>query len=339
MGIMKLNSSQLASWIKTTGKNMRYFLVYGIDSDQVFNTHKDLIKLIHSNKCELLIRSFKFKDVKDDPALLNDELASVSLFEEEKIIVIEDCATTISKDIIAILEKCKTATKVIFLATDLKPNSTLRKTFETEDIFASIACYKEDPVQIQGYIRTLLTELGFTFEADVPAIIAEILPANRMLIKNEIEKLSLFKGDDGHISSTDVEQITCEMSELSLDELCMAVSSLNSKAIVKIVNKFAKEETNFMLIIRVLLKHFARILEIKAMTENGKSIEQAIASLRPPVFFKQKDNITKAAKILAVPKLKRLYRGLIKLELDCKSGIIDPDLLTSNFLVSLEQKQ
>ncbi len=333
---MKLNANIIDTWLRNIPKNLQFFLVYGPELGQIKLIADKLIKSFSSQETDLNVSSIPFNKLKDDLSLLTDEIASTSLFGGRKIIVLDDAPATLPKGMTDILKSPRGNAIVIFLSEELKPTSSLRKNFETLGNCISIACYKDDSTTMQKYIREYLTGKNAEFTADIPSLLAESLPANRLLVNSEIEKLLIYKeGDESPINSSDVVNVVTDGSEVSLDELCNSIALKDAKATQKCIQQLIQEDKNFVFVIRVLLKYFMRLYEIKASIEQGISVLDAVGRLRPPVFFKQKDNLIRTGKIVSNEHIKKVLDSLAKLELHCKNTIADPELLTFNTLTHL----
>jgi len=329
---MKINSAQLDNWLQKLSA-LRLVLVYGPEEGQIRLVTQKLYKhFLSDSDPDFNLVTFNYKQIKDDLSTLRDEMASVSLLGGNKVIVIEDCAATIAKELQELLKKPIGKAKVILVSDDLKPTSNLRKLFEGEEHCAAIACYKDDVRQMQKFISEYMTSNSMQYEVSVPQALANILPANRLLVTSELEKLNTYCNRE-KIKLEDVAASVADCKELLLDELCFAFLRPEGKAIPKLITTMIAEDTNFVLIIRVLLRYTLRMLEVKNAMRLGKNAETAVAALKPPVFFKQRDNLTQLARVVALEKLSLLLKKLLQLEMDCKSGKLDPQLLTFNFLV------
>jgi DNA polymerase-3 subunit delta len=329
---MKINSAYLES---SLGKlqGLRFILVYGQEEGQIRLVSQKLQKLfLKDGDIDFNLVCFNFKQVRDDIALLKNEMASVSLLGGDKVIVIEDCPATVAKDILETIKKPIGKAKIIMVSDDLKPTSNLRKLFEAEDSCAAIACYKDDPGQMTKFIGQYLSKLGVTYEPAVPSALANLLPANRLLVTNELEKLVTYCYQE-KITLDDAAKVIAGGKELLLDDLCFALFKQNKQAIIKLLSTVVAEETNFVLIIRTLLKYAMRLLEIKNHMNNGATAEKAVDSIKPPVFFRQKDNLIAVAKTISLEKVDWWVKKLLQLELECKSGKFNPQQIIYNFIV------
>lgn len=328
---MKLNSIQLEMWLKKNNvESFKIFVVYGQDEGGIDIATQSIIKAISAGS-EATINKFNFKDVKDDASMLAMELNSVSLFEDKNIVIVEECGQGFAKAVMEYLKEAKFSSYLILKGTDLKPASGIRKLGEDGANCVSVACYKDDPRQLEGFISTYLSAQGIKFEPDVPAMLANIMPSNKMIIQSELEKLITFNNKDGAITSEDVREVISDSKELALDDLCVAVALSNKARIVKSMDLAINNEISYVMILRVLQKYLNRILDVYSKVEGGLTVDMAIAKLSPPVFFKQKDNLIKVCKTLDKNKVLSMLSDVVYLELECKKRNIDQLVVISNY--------
>jgi DNA polymerase III subunit delta len=328
---MKINANLIENFLQKIPSGLKVFLLYGPDEGRIRITLDRLIK--HYKKAgDVAVERLDFKDVRNDIRILSDELNSISLFNDTKLVIVENCVATLNKDFINLIANLRNGSELILVAGDLKPTSNLRKTCETLDVCAVIACYKDDPYQMQQYIREYLSSQKFSFDKDVPYLISEILPSNRMLVAGELEKLITYAFDNASITKDDVIDVISESSEITLDELCVAFITKNRLLIQENIARATSDNTSFMLLIRVLQKYVVRLIEILNHKETGLSTEQAVSKLVPPVFFKQKDNVVRCADSISKSRAFNLLDSLLQLEISCKSSSFSPEILLYNYL-------
>lgn len=329
---MKLNANLIDTWLKNVPKGLKYYLIYGPEYGKAQHVSDKLIAFYKAQSGQTENIFYNFKQLKDSPSKLVAEVQSLSLFGDRKIIIIEDCPPSPGKELINFLKApCLNDTIIIFFAEELKPASSLRKTLEDLNSGIAIACYKDDTLQISKFINQYLSQNNIQYDPWVGMLLAENMPANQLLIINELEKLITYKADDGFITADDVIASIGDSSEIGFDDFCKAIVDRNSKIIQSNINKMIADDTNFVLIIRILLKFFLRIHEVKIKALNS-SVERAVSSLIPPVYFKQKDNLIHAATKLKDSEVIKFLKILHKIELECKTGKCDSHLLTFNAL-------
>lgn len=331
---MKLNANLIDNWLNKVPQGLNHFLIYGPEQGKAQAVCSKLINYFKKKFTELNLQRFNYKQLKDHPMLLIDEVMSLSLLGGQKIIIIDESAATLSKELLTFLKTPNKSNAIlIFLAEELKPTSNLRKSFEDGASSIAIACYKDDAAQMANFISQYLKRNNMEFAKEVAFLLAENLPANQLLVINELEKLITYKADDSDIGVEDVIACIGNASEIAYDDICRAVVDGNSKVIQASISKMQAEDINFVMIIRILLKFFLRVLEVKGKIKiSGDSVDRAISGLAPPVFFKQKDNLIHAVSKLDDRKVMQYIDELTNLELLCKKGKFDPQILTFNLL-------
>ena len=104
---------------------------------------------------------------------------------------------------------------------------------------------------------------------------------------------------------TDIEATIGDSSALAYDQLISMIMNGNSSmALSKLDRLLASGQTSAGLA-TLLGRHLSRLYKIRALIESGRSANDAVNSLRPPVHFKQKDSIAHQANRLDLPTLKK----------------------------------
>ncbi len=334
---MKLNGNQLETWIKNNKiSDLKLVLVYGPDAGGV-DVNASRVAKEFDLTGNSSITKFDFKDVKDDISTLVNELSSIPLFGDAKVIILENCPQSLPKAMVEFLSDAKFlndakfSAKLILKSHELRPTSNLRKLAENSKGALSIACYKDDIRQVEMFVRAFLQGRGARFEAQAVSVLAQILPPNKLLLTSELEKLIIYKHGE-LITLKDVEDVISDSQEVALDDLCVSVALGQKLQTNKLIERAMNTDTSFMLILRVLQRYFNRVLEVLAYMEAGLKVDVAVGKLAPPVFFKQKDNLIRVCKVETKQKVLKLISDLVKLEFDCKRLPLDQYMLIANYL-------
>jgi DNA polymerase-3 subunit delta len=330
---MKLLSGNITALLQA--KDLpRFILLYGPEEPEINITmRKIILRLEKQSAEELETVNLNFSSIKENPILLRDELASLSLLASNRLIIITSTAPTIGKDVIEIIKTAKGTAFTIFLAGDIAKNSSTRLFFEESKEAMAIACYKPDPLRVKKIIREVLVKAQFKFNPELVESLSEILPANELIIQNEVEKLILYQNNNKEITIEDIIEVFPDAGEFSLDAFCTAIIKKNISELQKHLSSIQRGDISYMLIVRVLANFFKKVLSVKHDIESGKTLDHAISSLKPPVFFKQRDNVMLAAKTLQLEEIKAFIKKIMKIELDCKSGLLSPELILAQNLI------
>jgi DNA polymerase-3 subunit delta len=313
----------------------KFVLIYGPEEAEINTSLKKILDLVRKqSNDEIEVVNLEFSTIKDNPIALRDEAASQSLFGNKRVIVVTNTGAAIGKDLMQSVKDAKYDTNVIFLAGDLAKSSSTRKFFEETPTLTAIACYKPDLIRIKKVIKDYFDKKHFKYQQEVIDVLASSMPANELIILNELEKLSLYMGEETHLSYDIVKNVVSDTSDISLDDLCNAIAKKDAQLLNKQINMVEQNDINFMLVIRVVANFLVKVMKVKLGMESGKSVDQSVAALMPPVYFKQKDNMLLAGRNLSLSEVRKIFDRVIELEVECKKGVLSPELALSNGLES-----
>jgi DNA polymerase-3 subunit delta len=273
-----------------------YFLLYGPDQGQS-SIYADSLRKKHQNPSNPFSYSrFTYKEICESPVALADSLVAQDFFGGTKIIQIDDVTPAFPQAIKDILQKTPPAEVIlIFIAEELPTSSPLRKWFEESAHAASIPSYTEESFSLERNIEQQVRQEGKTITAEACRRAAQLLAKDRLLVRAEIEKLCLYAKNAVNIDEKQVQECLLDSEEVAMEKCCEAVFSCNPIQTHRYIQKLIEENIALPMFCRAVAKHAMRLLEIKLATERGVSLEQAVSSLRPPIFFKQIPSIKQQA--------------------------------------------
>jgi DNA polymerase-3 subunit delta len=82
--------------------------------------------------------------------------------------------------------------------------------------------------------------------------------------------------------------------------------------------------------LRTLLRRMHQLRDARAMIDGGMSAADAVAKLRPPVFWKERDAVVAQARLWTGKKLSAAYEVLWAAELCCKTQGAPQHLLAAD---------
>lgn len=331
---MKVPPATSDSFVAKPNPAIHAALIYGPDSGLVAlrakNLHRALIDYPNDPFRNIEI---DYKKIKKDPSTLRDELNTRSLIGGRRFIKIIHVDASLPKPLIEILQSYTGDTFSLWIAEELPPSSSLRKTFENEKNLAAIACYNDDSTTLRQVTGQYLKEHAFTISNTATDLLSHRFSGDRLMVLSELDKLMTYKWLDRKIETKDVEECTVNHAELSLDILCFAVASGNPAAIEHAFAQALEEGTPAISMIRTLLQYFMKLHLVRSKMDAGESEQGAIASLRPPLFFKSVPLFKQHLYLWSEKKLSAHLAALNELEHQCKSKPLSPELLLSNFLI------
>ena len=107
----------------------------------------------------------------------------------------------------------------------------------------------------------------------------------------------------------------------------------NTKKTVTILNENNYSEEDHIIIVRTLLGKLKRLIKIYELVDKKNNIEQAIASFKPPVFWKDKPIITQQIRAWDKNELTNLIYETNNIELLIKKNSNMGKNILSDFII------
>ena len=313
--------------IINSGKNIsKCWLIFGADEGEVRIFTQKIIDQVRSDVYEI-------ERVNTDVNIYQLFLER-SLFQSSKIVVVEDISDSSTKAIEESMQSMGKNDYLIICGGELKKNSKLRTLFENHESAVAINCYKLDHYAIAGLIEKELRANGIRFDKDMPYMMTNLISSDSKVIRNELEKIILFLSDslDKKLTSEILTDILSVNSEVSLDKLFISIVLNKQKEFIEEFKKTS--QLNDIFIIRAYQNFLIRIISVqKQLWKIG--IENAMNSLKPPLFGKQRTDFIDAVQKSDVKNNIKLLNEAIQIECDFKILASTDTLLFQNILEQL----
>jgi DNA polymerase-3 subunit delta len=325
---MKVSAGKAASFIASPPKGVRAILLYGPDSGLVRERAGALTKtIVDDPKDPFRIAEIAANELRDDPARLSDEAAAISFTGGKRVVRVRDATDTISGPL--------TDALVIVEAGNLTPRSKLRKAFETTECAAAIPCYADEGKALRDVISETLGDSNTRVSPDAMAFLLENLGSDRMVSRSELEKLRLYMGEGNEVTLDDAIACIGDSASMALDDIAFASASGNIDRLTHLMDRAHREGLAAISILRAVARHYQRLHLASGSVDEGKSIDMAIKSLRPPVFFKQADSFRAQVRLWPTKRLGDALMSLSEAEVQCKTTGMPVDSLCDQTLLRL----
>ena len=107
----------------------------------------------------------------------------------------------------------------------------------------------------------------------------------------------------------------------------------NTKNIVRILNENNYSNEDCILIVRTILNKSKRLLNLIEKFKKVKNIEEVISNTKPPIFWKDKENVKKQINTWDLDDLKNKIYRINELETFIKNNSINSLHVVSDFIV------
>lgn len=294
--MVDVKAAQSASFIAKLPQDMRAVLLYGTDDGLIAERAATLAKaLAEDPRAPGEIIRLSEADLAEDADRLAVELRTVSMFSGRKIVRLS-LDGRYQPEVLADLLAGPVAGFLILEAGNLKPDSKLRSLVAAAPNAAAIACYADDERSLAGLIDQVLGTAGMRITTDAREHLMGLLGADRVLSRNEVEKLVLYCSGAREITIEDVEAVVADAGELTIDRVIEAAASGDAAvALVELDRSLASGEATQTALLAVQ-RYLLRLHAVVAQMAGGKPFDAATRTLRPPLHFKQRDVLAAQAR-------------------------------------------
>ena len=310
--------------------SQRFFLFYG----ENLGLKKYFKQKVRKNfkKCEIL--NYSQDEIIKMKKNFESEFSNLSLFEKNKIFLINDANDKLL-EIIERLTLISSNNRVYIFSDVLDKKSKLRNYFEKSKEHGITACYPDNETTIRRIITNELR--GFEgLNAININIICDNCNNDRDKLLNEIEKIKtyFFKKK---IETQKLEDLLNLKSVDDFNSLKDQVLIGNKKLINKLLSETYLDNEKHIYYISLINQRLKKLLELrKKMDETKVNATTAIEQLRPPVFWKDKQNFLIQSNKLDSNKINQIFKKTYNLEVKMKNNsIVNKTIIFKKLLLDI----
>ena len=310
------------------------FLFYGVNE----GAKKELINKIINNLNYKNVQKLNEKEILENENNFIENFLTKSLFENNKLIVISNVSDKILRLIKETSEINDNQTKIILDSGLLEKKSKLRNFFEKEKKSICIALYKDDEKTLLILAQKYLMNDKIVISRQNLNLIINKCNGDRGILNNELEKIKMFGVKNKKIETEDILRLVNLIENHSIDELSNNFLAKNKKKVMHILNdnNYTREDC-IPLLKNLLFKTKKLFILVKNFNEN-KNLDFTINSSKPPIFWKDKEIVSKQIIGWSQTEIKELIYIIFKTELEIKRNYDNAIYIIRNFLLKSYSK-
>ena len=309
-----------------------FFLLYGKND----GLQKEIIEKNFTKNFKGEINRYEENDVLKNNENIIEEILNESLFSSEKILIISRATDKIVKVIEDLLEKKINNIKIIIKSGVLEKRSKLRALFEKNKNLITIPFYEDEIRNLIPILNIFLNKHGIKISRESINLILDRASGNRNNLNNELKKILNYSFSNKTIDFETIKKLTNLGEDYSVNELADQYLSKNTKNVAKILNENNYNDDDCIIILRTILTKSKRLLNIIEKNTSIKDIDRVISEIKPPVFWKDKENVKKQAKNWVSRDLKNKIYEINQIETLIKTNSRNSLHLVSNFVINYQ---
>ncbi len=307
-----------------------FFLLYGVND----GFKNEVIKKKFENKFDQSIYRYDEKEILNSEENFLDSIVNKSFFEDKKLIIISRVTDKIKNLIDRILEKEFKDIVIILNAGILEKKSKLRNMFEKDKKIICIPFYADNNMTLGKIVSIFFKEKNIPISQQNINILIDRCRGDRQNLNNELNKIENFASSKKNIKFEEIIKLTNLAENYNVSELIDNCLIKNHKKTLNILNENNYSTEDCFLITRTLLNKSKRLFELKKKMEKNSNVDEVISSFKPPVFWKDKENIKIQINNWSLESIEKLIYKSMDLELLIKKNSVNSINMISDFLIN-----
>ena len=247
-----------------------FYILYGTDKSIITN---EVNKIIDKLKTQDIIKYSM------DNTMINsivEDASTISMFSSKKVIILDNCAfLTSGKNIDKIeilenyLDNYNKDTYIIFIAYTEKLDSRKKIVSKLSKISKVIELKRGDNNYLKKYIEDILKENKYSIES-IDYLLSKT-GTNLDNIKNELDKLIIYKSEDKKILNKDIDLIVMSTMEDEIFSLTDAIIAKDTTKSLYLMNEFLNRSYDETGLIILIANQFRFMYQVKRLLNKGNN--------------------------------------------------------------------
>ena len=286
-------------------------------------------KITNNNK----LSSYEEREILENNNIFLEKFLSGSLFEDEKIFLIKRATDKFLKIVEELSQREIQNSSIIINANALEKKSKLRNFFEKDKRLVSVPFYPDTTETLSKLAQTIFRNEKIAISTSDINLIVDKCSGDRLFLKNEITKIILYSKNKKKITTQDIKKLINLSENYNISELVDSCLVKNEKKTMKILNENNFNNDDCILILRSIMNKSKKILLLSEEFEKNNNIDLTISSAKPPIFWKDKENVKEQIYKWKSKNIKNLIYKLSELELTIKKNINNSLSLITDFIL------
>ena len=310
-----------------------FFLIYGENEG-----HKnEIIKFLEKN-FNLNIEKYDEAQIISNNEFFYEKMFNQSLFEKEKIVIINRCSDKIYEIIENIIEKKNFDIKVILNAGVLDKKSKLRNLFEKRRELVIVPTYKDNSITLADIAKRFFNNYKISISQETINLLVNRCNGDRGHLKSELDKILIYIHGKKSINLEEIYKLTNLAENFNISELVDTALSKNSQKISDIINESNYKPDDGILILRTFLQKAKRLLNLYEKLNENSSLDGLVDNYKPPIFWKDKPIVKKQLENWSKSKIENLIININKTEIFLKKNSSVSLMLVFNFIYETAER-
>ena len=302
------------------------YLITGSNDSVISNTVSDILKQVNCDDNNKIIYNLKENTISD----VIEEANTVSLFRSNKVILVY--SSSIDKlddeELIMYLNNYNKDVYLIFIVEKSDARKKIVKLINEKGI--SIDSDNVDKSYNKNYVVSYLKDNGYKMNSNVIECFLSRVSDNINDIRNELDKLFIYKLDDKNISLDDVKLITYDNTDNIIYEFTNALLEKDENKAISMYHSFIDSNMAIDYILASIYNSYKTLYQIKELNKNN-SIRDISKTIGKKEYYVEK--MLYRSMNYNDSELLDIIHTLAMIDKNYKSGLCNPVMEVELFIL------
>ena len=237
-------------------------------------------------------------------------------------------------ELLAYLPNLPEKTRLIFLeSTELSHTHALVKLAESHEKGYVKKFTRPQGSDLEKWIQSRVRQQNARITSFASQLLAANVGNDLRTLSHEIDKLVIYKGDEGAIDEKDVALLCPYIAEANIFDLVDAVGKRNAPAAANLLQQKLNDGTDPFYLFTMFVRQFRLLIQVKELSNQGFRAPEIAKELKMHSFVAGK--LYQQASGFTMPLLERVYSHLLDIDLGVKTGKADMTVALQLLVVNL----
>lgn len=302
------------------------YLITGSNDSVINNTVSDILKQVNCDDNNKIIYNLKENTISD----VIEEANTVSLFRSNKVILVYSSGIDKLDDeeLIMYLNNYNKDVYLIFIVEKSDARKKIVKLINEKGI--SIDSDNVDKSYNKNYVVSYLKDNGYKMNSNVIECFLSRVSDNINDIRNELDKLFIYKLDDKNISLDDVKLITYDNTDNIIYEFTNALLEKDENKAISMYHSFIDSNMAIDYILASIYNSYRTLYQIKELNKNN-SIRDISKTIGKKEYYVEK--MLYRSMNYNDSELLDIIHTLAMIDKNYKSGLCNPVMEVELFIL------
>lgn len=268
-------------------------------------------------------------------AELQSSCDAMPFLSRVRVVLVQDLFSSIPdkafmEKLEAYLPELPKTTRLIFLESQALPDNHRIIRLAQKDKIGYVKKFEQPKGgDLERWVRTHVEERGGRIAPQAASLLAANVGGDLQALTNEVEKLVLYKGSEATIEAADVALLSPYAAEETIFELVDALGNRQTARAAELFQDKLNEGADPFYLFSMFIRQFRLLIQARYLLDQGERAAGIAEQMKQRPFVA--DKLARQARNFTLPQLEAIYRRLLEIDVDAKTG--KADLMTSLHLL------